>query len=206
MYWIGLIVWLATLQYVGTSVETGESVWIPVYTQEQLQPDWDNLIRHRNGELVLERRAAERAAAERAATTTTSSPPPTPYVTTTTTTQASHSGIVWRPTVERWRGLVQQYFDPKDIEHALAIIRCESLGDPNAYNPGGPVSGLFQHRDRYWAARSTAAGWGGSDIFSPEANVAVAAWLVYHNGGWKHWSGAAWGVDSCEEWAQDQGV
>jgi soluble lytic murein transglycosylase-like protein len=123
-------------------------------------------------------------------------PPPPPPVT----------GIVWRPEVERWRGLVDRYFTGQgESQRALAIIRCESVGDPDAVNPTSGTAGLFQHRPRYWAARSAAAGWAGADVYDPEANVAVAAWLV-HTSGWQHWSGRAWGVDSCLEYAIAQGV
>jgi len=114
--------------------------------------------------------------------------------------------IEWRPEVERWRSLVSLYFQPADVEHALAVIRCESVGDPDAVNPSSGTGGMFQHRPEYWPARSTAAGWAGADVMDPEANVAVAAWLVYRGGGWGHWSGRAWGVDSCEEYACAQGV
>ena len=114
--------------------------------------------------------------------------------------------IAWRPEVERWRQLVARYFQPADVEHALAIIRCESVGDPDAVNPSSGTGGLFQHRPQYWSERSTAAGWAGWSMYDPEANTAVAAWLVYSNGGWAHWSGRAWNVDSCQEWACEQGV
>lgn len=87
--------------------------------------------------------------------------------------------------VEQWRGLVAAYFPAEWVEWALRIMQCESGGNPNAYNPSG-ASGLFQHLQRYWADRSYRAGWGGADIFDPEANIAVAAWLLA-NGGTSHW-------------------
>ena len=88
--------------------------------------------------------------------------------------------------VEEWRPLVATYFKPEDVDRALCLIGYESLGDPNAYNNSSGASGLFQHLPKYWAERSTDAGWSGADIMDPEANVAVAAWL--REEGWQHWS------------------
>lgn len=90
--------------------------------------------------------------------------------------------------VEVWRPLVTAYFGPGEVERALRVLYCESSGDPNAKNPTSSASGLFQHLGRFWAERSVDAGWAGADIFDPEANVAVAAWLVYEAGGWSHWN------------------
>ncbi len=84
--------------------------------------------------------------------------------------------------VERWRPLVTQYFQASDVEWALRIIACESGGYPNAKNPTSSASGLFQHLARYWDGRSNAASWSGASIWDPEANVAVAAWLLAKNG------------------------
>lgn len=91
--------------------------------------------------------------------------------------------------VEQWRQLVTAYFSASDIETALCVIDRESRGgNPNAYNSSSGASGLFQHLPKYWADRSNKAGWGGADIFNPEANVAVAAWLRDTKGGWGHWT------------------
>ena len=86
-----------------------------------------------------------------------------------------------------WRPLVTQFFEPHHVDRALRIIRCESGGNPAAKNPASTASGLFQHLASMWPERSVAAGWSGSDVFDPVANVAVAAWLVYDFGGWAHW-------------------
>ncbi|KKK91225.1 hypothetical protein LCGC14_2715090 [marine sediment metagenome] len=87
-------------------------------------------------------------------------------------------------------GLVETYFRPADVDRALRIMQCESGGDPNIMhdfsNPAS-ASGLMQHLGKYWATRSAAAGYGGVSIFDPTANVAVAAWLRDHSGGWGHW-------------------
>lgn len=89
-----------------------------------------------------------------------------------------------------WRDLVEQYFPASDVDYALAVIECESGGDPNAYNPSSGASGLFQHLPQYWDERASAAGFAGASIFDPEVNIAASAWLVYDaaDGGWHHWT------------------
>ena len=88
--------------------------------------------------------------------------------------------------VEQWRPLVSTYFPAGAVEWALAIIKCESGGNPSAKNPSSSASGLFQHLAKYWPERSAKAGWAGADIFDPAANIAVAAWL-WSTGGPGHW-------------------
>ena len=90
--------------------------------------------------------------------------------------------------VEVWRPLIESYFAPADVPRALAVIGCESSGDPNAKNPTSSASGLFQNLGRFWPERSVKAGVAGADIFDPVASTAVAAWLVYEGGGWSHWN------------------
>ncbi len=93
------------------------------------------------------------------------------------------------PDVERWRPLVEQYFPACWVNWALRIVACESGGVPDIRNrAGGTASGLFQHLPRYWDARARKAGWEGADIFSPEANIAVSAWLFNDGAGRSHWS------------------
>lgn len=94
--------------------------------------------------------------------------------------------------VEQWRTLVLKYFGKWELDNAMAVLDCESEGNPDAQNPSSTrASGLFQHLPRYWEDRSTRAGWAGADIFDPIANVAVAAWLQ-QNHGWGHWE--CWGM------------
>jgi len=88
-------------------------------------------------------------------------------------------------TVEQWRPLISVYFNPGDVDWALAIIQCESSGNPNAVGPTND-HGLFQHLGQYWQDRSSRAGWAGANIYNPEANIAVAAWLL-RTGGRGHW-------------------
>ena len=95
-----------------------------------------------------------------------------------------------KPAVEQWRSLVASYFSPGMVDQALSIIQCESLGDPNAYNPYSGASGLFQFIPGTWAVTSVKAGFGGSSVFDPEANIASAAWLssYYQGAGLNPWT------------------
>ncbi|GIU92469.1 MAG: hypothetical protein KatS3mg011_1375 [Acidimicrobiia bacterium] len=87
------------------------------------------------------------------------------------------------------RALIERFFRPEDVNRAVRIAWCESSFNPRAVNPTTGAAGLFQHLPSYWPERAAEAGFGGSDIFDPEANVAVAAWLVYeYPGGWSHWT------------------
>lgn len=90
--------------------------------------------------------------------------------------------------IDDWRPLVEAFFEPSQVNRALAVIGCESGGNPSAKNPHSTASGLFQHLGSLWADRSVQAGQSGADIFDPVANVAVAAWLVNEGGGWSHWN------------------
>lgn len=129
-------------------------------------------------------------------TTTTTVPPtttttsPTPATTTvaavTTTTYPRPASAPLAP--DTINALVVAYFQPQDVEKALLVAWCESRYDASAVNPSSNASGLFQHIPRFWPSRSEKAGLPGANIFDPESNVAVAAWLVYSNGGWKHWN------------------
>jgi hypothetical protein len=91
--------------------------------------------------------------------------------------------------VEQWRKLVEKYFKYQHVTWALNIIKCESGGNPNAYNSSSGASGLFQHLKQYWPARATAAGFPGASPFNAEANIAASAYLLYAAGGGpQHWS------------------
>jgi hypothetical protein len=115
-------------------------------------------------------------------TTTTTAPPTTtttaPPTTTTTAPPPDDDGAVtFAPEVERWRSLVAAYWPDALVDEALAVIACESKGDPAAVNPSSSASGLFQFLPSTWDTASASAGWDGADVLDPEANIAVARWL-----------------------------
>ncbi len=93
-----------------------------------------------------------------------------------------------------WRALVAEFFPAAHVEEALAIMQCESSGNPNAVNPTSGASGLFQFLESTWLWASPLAGYRGASRFDPVANVASAAWLFqytvkngHRNGIWAHW-------------------
>ncbi|HEU4749737.1 MAG TPA: transglycosylase SLT domain-containing protein [Acidimicrobiia bacterium] len=132
--------------------------------------------------------AAEREKKEQQASTTTTTRPPT-------TIPGGGGTRVFRPSVERWRSLVADYFPANMVNDALAVIDCESRGSPDAYNPYSGASGLFQFIPGTWAVASVKAGFSGASAFEPVPNVASAWWLVsyYESRGKPSW--AAW---SCQ--------
>jgi peptidoglycan hydrolase CwlO-like protein len=98
--------------------------------------------------------------------------------------------------VERWRPIVQQYFPPDLVDQALAVMSCESGGNPDAVNRYSGAAGLFQFLKGTWAIASSRAGFSGYSRFDPEANIASAAWLVDYSIRSQH-AGGAWGRWSC---------
>ena len=101
----------------------------------------------------------------------------------------------WYPRVERWRPLIEEHFLAGDVEKGLAVIACESSGNPLAASKVSTAKGLWQHLGRYWKLRARQSGIKGASIWDPEASTVVAAWLVYHTGNsWDHWT-CARGLD-----------
>lgn len=86
------------------------------------------------------------------------------------------------------RAIVARHFREADVNRAIRVAWCSSSFNPTAINPATGASGLFQHLPDHWAERSTAAGVPETSMFDPDANVAVAAWMLYDlPGGWSHW-------------------
>ena len=87
--------------------------------------------------------------------------------------------------VEDWRYLIVKYFPPEQVENAMAIMACESKGNPNAVNHGDakitgyPSCGLFQiNGPTNW------------DWDNPETNVDRAVTMFYTRG-WTPWKNCA---------------
>lgn len=132
--------------------------------------------------LAAARQAEEAERLRREQSTTTSVPPASPATAPDPDppdpVPAPAASPEFAPPVERWRALVARFFPAEMVDQALAVIACESLGDPAVVNPLSGVAGLFQHHPRYWPGRAAAAGFPGAPPEDPEANVAAAAWLV----------------------------
>jgi len=69
---------------------------------------------------------------------------------------------------------------------ALAVMACESSGDPNAYNAGN--YGLMQINQVH-AAR---VGGNLEALYDPETNLAVAYAIWLDHGGWGPWACKPW--------------
>lgn len=88
--------------------------------------------------------------------------------------------------------LIDRYFLPADRAWAQQVAFCESSAQ--THHTGSAVVssalavGWFQHLAKYWEERSVKAGVPGANPFDTEANVAVAAWLLYEGGGVRHWN------------------
>ena len=88
--------------------------------------------------------------------------------------------------------LINEYFEPGDREFFTWLAYCESSAKPediysDAMHPTSKATGWFQHLPKFWIERSIRAGFVGFSIDHPVANVGVAAWLYYEDGGAKHW-------------------
>ena len=140
------------------------------------------------------------APAETAAAPTTTAPPTTTTTTTTAAPPPSTTTTNAPPPedppadplpegAEQWRSLVEAYWPAEIVDDALSVLWCESRGDPDAVNPASGASGLFQFLPSTWGSASVSAGWAGADVFDPEANIAVAAWLyAAYDEPWQQWN------------------
>jgi hypothetical protein len=118
----------------------------------------------------------------------------TSYLQAVTAAEAAERRRAARAGAETWRPLVEQYFPADLVEEALAVMQCESSGNPDAVHPDSDATGLFQFLAGTWAFASINAGFPGASRFDAEANVASAAWLVGYSirtghprGSWGHW-------------------
>ena len=96
--------------------------------------------------------------------------------------------------VERWRSqMAQAVFafggTEADVTRFMRIMKCESGGNPDAFNRSSRASGLLQHLQRFWPERAAAVGMPDASPFDPWANMYVSAWLALAapGGGWSHW-------------------
>ncbi len=85
--------------------------------------------------------------------------------------------------------IAQNFGDyPAMNQKAVAVARCESGLDPNAYNPNGGYYGLFQ-LSRYWhEGLANSMGYQWSQINDPYVNARVARQVYNQAGGWGPWS------------------
>jgi hypothetical protein len=93
---------------------------------------------------------------------------------------------------ERWRPLVTRWFTlagiPDEIDNALSVMECESQGRPDARNPSSTATGLFQHLRGFMERNAHHIGLDHYDRTYARHNVAVTAFVVAQDGGWRQWS------------------
>jgi len=115
------------------------------------------------------------------------------HYTTTTTTPAHQPSSVSRETrtyrgigtnVEQWRGLVEHYFEPGDVERVLCLMHYESGGNPNAKNPRSSARGLMQILGSLWAPHFGVAL---TDLYNPDINLSIAR-DIRDSQGWAAWA------------------
>jgi len=146
---------------------------------------------------------------------------------------------LWKPEVERWRSLAHYWLTrfggamyganaDAHLDTFMGIMSYASGGDPHrisgkewvgtpppGYDPNDSLtkaSGLMEQVPAYFyqGGRAQAAGFEGRDIFDPDANIGVAAWLLYDGWhpdtapNWRHWNGAHVGETGSYEWAIQQ--
>ena len=83
--------------------------------------------------------------------------------------------------VEQWIPLILVYFPESDLSRVLCIMKFESGGNSNAYNPSG-ASGLMQILSS-WADDF---GYVAGDLFDPSVNLEIAKAL--RDDTWNHWN------------------
>ena len=103
---------------------------------------------------------------------------------------SSRAPTPWDGSTAFWEPLVREYFPPAAVASALAIIECESGGNPHAKNPRSSAAGLFQFLESTWDEVAPPLGAGSYDsgaVFLPAWNVAAGA--AYSAGGsdWSRW-------------------
>ena len=197
-------------RYTALFEQADAEVAVAIRNAEQAEQDYAAALTA--VEIARDKEAERRRQEARAGSGTTTTSPPTtsggnsgtsptnpsnPTTTSPTTppTTSGGGGGNWNhpPSVEQWRGLVSAYFPSNRVEEALAVLDCESNGDPNAHNPYSGAAGLFQFLPSTWASTSPQAGFAGASVYDPEANIASAAWLgsYYESRGydfWRPWS------------------
>lgn len=111
-------------------------------------------------------------------------PEPTPTPEPSGTTFASH--------IEQWRPLASQVFPAAVVDQVLAIIDCESNGDPNATGLSGE-RGLMQVHPRWHQAKADELFGPGANLYDPLVNLTVAASISNNGSDWSAWSCKPWG-------------
>lgn len=73
-----------------------------------------------------------------------------------------------------------------DAQRMSRMMYCESGGNPMSVGGGGSYHGLFQYVSSTWTGASRQAGWEGSSIYNPKAQIYTTAWKISVQG-YKAW-------------------
>ncbi len=109
-------------------------------------------------------------------------------------TSSAPTGAIQRSsylTEREVRRMIALYFQPEDVDRAVRIAWCASTFNAASVDVRSGGSGLFHIAAAGWSDLASAAGWRGTDPFDPEANVAVAAYIVYQ-------TEASWSTFGCQ--------
>lgn len=88
------------------------------------------------------------------------------------------------PQVEQWRGLVASIWPTSEVDNVLAVMQCESGGNPNAHNTAGEDSrGLMQIN----VGPGAHTQWASYNLFDPETNLRLA-YELWKTSGWSPWT------------------
>jgi hypothetical protein len=82
----------------------------------------------------------------------------------------------------------RRWDSPGSPAKAIAVARCESHLNPDAYNANG-YGGLFQQATRYWPGRADRWGQPNRSIFNGRANIIVSIRMAAAAGSWQAWAG-----------------
>lgn len=86
--------------------------------------------------------------------------------------------------VEQWRGLVASIWPASEVDNVLAVMQCESGGNPWAHNTVNEDSrGLLQIN----VGPGAHTQWASYDLFDPATNLQLA-YQLWQSQGWAPWT------------------
>jgi hypothetical protein len=108
----------------------------------------------------------------------------------TTTLRRTVCQYDWQRSAYQLRRLIRcaarRWNVPGGPDKAVAVARCESRFDPEAYNSGG-YAGVYQQATKYWPTRARVYGFRDYSVYNGRANVIVSVRMA-HRGGWDPWA------------------
>jgi len=107
----------------------------------------------------------------------------------TTTVPKSVCNIDWRAGTQQVKKLITCAADRWKVaggpKKALAVAKCESGFDPQAYASGN--AGVYQQATKYWPKRAKTFGLPDRSVYNGRANIIVSIRMA-HRWGWGAWS------------------